>query len=57
MVTPPMRDAAGVGDFQLVQAAQKRALAATARPDEHDGFAALLRVVNAVQHAVSRCRI
>ena len=45
-------DAAGVGDFQLVEAAQKRALAAAARADQHHRLAALLRVVHAVQDAV-----
>ena len=45
-------DAAGIGDFELVQAAQEGALAAAAGADEHDGFAALLGVVHAVQDAV-----
>ena len=44
-------DAARVGDFELVQAAEERALAAAARANEHHGLAALLRVVDAVQHA------
>ena len=45
------RDPAGVGDFKLVQAAKKGALATAARADEDDDFAGLLNVVDAVQHA------
>src|SRR5436190_21961903 len=46
------RDAPGVGGFELVEAAQKRALAAPAWADENHRLATLLRMVNAVQHAV-----
>jgi hypothetical protein len=49
----PLIASDGIGDFKLVEAAQKSALAAAAGTDQHDRLAALLRVVHPVQHAVA----
>src|SRR5205085_5264548 len=46
------RDSSAINWFQLVQAAQKSALAASARANEHDGFAAFLPEIDAVEDTV-----
>ena len=46
------RDAPGISDFELVQAAQKGALAATAWADEHDRLAFSLGMVDPMQHPI-----
>jgi hypothetical protein len=46
------RNATGIGNFKLIEAAKKRAFAATAWADQHDGFTALLPVINPVQNTV-----
>src|ERR1043166_651452 len=48
---PGDRNAARVGNFEPVQAAEKRALAAAARANKNDRLPALLAVADAVQHA------
>src|SRR5258708_4791491 len=45
-------DAAGIGELELVEAAQESALAAAARSNQYDGLAAALFVAHAIQHAV-----
>src|SRR5256885_176227 len=44
-------DGSRIGDFELIQAAQKSAFAATARANDHDSFTGLLRMVHAIQDA------
>src|SRR5205823_10180851 len=43
-------DSAGIGRIELVEAAEKGALATAAGADEHDGSALLLRMVDTPQH-------
>jgi hypothetical protein len=49
-------DGAGVSEFELVEATQEGAFAATARADQDDGLSALLLVVNAVENTVTTVR-
>ena len=43
-------DNAGVGDFEQVQAAQKRAFARTGRADDDEHFSCVYFVVDAFEH-------
>ena len=52
IVTPAMVMRPESANLELVEAAQESAFAAAARADEDDGFAAILRMVDAVQDAV-----
>ena len=45
-------DLARIGDLEQVEAAEEGAFTATAGADEHNGFAGLLLMVDAMQHTV-----